>query len=307
MSQYTQSQPIKPTFARHETFHPRYGWLKKGFDKNEVFSKEKDRARVVLGVGQNMVNAIRYWCLAFKILEEDNGDRINSYEPTQFGLKLLSTKGWDPYLEDPATLGLLHWNLFKPPCYATAWYFVFNEFNKVSFTTDDLLFSLKEYIHRSYPSNKTKDSSFKRDLNCILRMYVEKKSSKSLKEATIDCPFTDLGLITAYNDSRKYAFNFGNKPILSNEIVVSACLEFSSRFENSSRTISISSLLYDSGSPGQVFKLTESSLCDSIEKVSEYFEEILISDTAGMIQFSYKNDPTILSNTLLDSYYKKDK
>lgn len=22
-----------PVFARHETFHPRFGWLKKGFDK----------------------------------------------------------------------------------------------------------------------------------------------------------------------------------------------------------------------------------------------------------------------------------
>ena len=73
MTRYPQDQSIKPTFARHETFHPRYGWLKKGFDKNEVFSKAKDRDRVVLGVGQNMVNAIRYWCLAFKILEKDNG------------------------------------------------------------------------------------------------------------------------------------------------------------------------------------------------------------------------------------------
>jgi hypothetical protein len=24
---------IQPIFARHETFHPRFGWLKKGFDK----------------------------------------------------------------------------------------------------------------------------------------------------------------------------------------------------------------------------------------------------------------------------------
>jgi len=23
---------VNPVFARHETFHPRFGWLKKGFD-----------------------------------------------------------------------------------------------------------------------------------------------------------------------------------------------------------------------------------------------------------------------------------
>ena len=56
-----QDAVIHPIFARHETFHPRFGWLKKGFDKadddNLVFSKES--APVVLGVGKNMVKAIR--------------------------------------------------------------------------------------------------------------------------------------------------------------------------------------------------------------------------------------------------------
>ena len=53
---------IQPIFARHETFHPRFGWLKKGFDKaienSAIFSEES--ASTALGVGKNMVNAIRY-------------------------------------------------------------------------------------------------------------------------------------------------------------------------------------------------------------------------------------------------------
>lgn len=48
-------------FARHETFHPRFGWLKKGFDRaaidSEVFLRPD--APVRLGVGKNMVRAIR--------------------------------------------------------------------------------------------------------------------------------------------------------------------------------------------------------------------------------------------------------
>ncbi len=43
-----------PVFARHETFHPRFGWLKKGFDAAtrdpEIFTRE-DEARN-LGGGQ---------------------------------------------------------------------------------------------------------------------------------------------------------------------------------------------------------------------------------------------------------------
>jgi len=46
--------------------------------------------------------------------------------PTNFGSKLLSNNGWDPFLEDPA-LWLLHWNLLSP-CYATAWDFTFTTF-----------------------------------------------------------------------------------------------------------------------------------------------------------------------------------
>ena len=300
------NQKIKPVFARHETFHPRFGWLKKGYEKNEVFSSEKDRARIVLGVGKNMVNSIRYWCLAFKILDKDNGYSPNIYSRSDFGENLLDDTGWDPYLEDPATLWLLHWNLFKPPCYSTAWYFAFNEFNNASFTLEDLLFGLKEYIKRVYPSSKFSDASLTKDINCILRMYVDKQSTKLLKEDSINCPFRELGLIAKYSDSKRYAFNYGNKLTLPHEIIVSACLDFSSRFENNAKTISISRLLYDSGSPGQAFKLTESALCESIETVSKHFKEISISDTAGMIQFSYKKDPADLSLKILKEYYTKE-
>jgi len=98
----------------------------KGFDKadedNSVFSKES--APIVFGVGKNMVKAIRYWCIAFRIIEEskDNGKYV--YKPTAFAEKLLKNDGWDPFLEDPASLWLLHWNLFKSPCYAPAWYYI---------------------------------------------------------------------------------------------------------------------------------------------------------------------------------------
>jgi hypothetical protein len=74
-----------PTFARHESFHPRYGWLKKGIDgaatDPEIFSRED--AVVELGVGKNMVRAIRYWGLASKLLtlarnDDDRGSRWSS-------------------------------------------------------------------------------------------------------------------------------------------------------------------------------------------------------------------------------------
>ena len=84
---------VKPVFARHETFHPRWSWIKKGFDaveeNPEIFVRED--APVRLGVGKNMVGSIRYWCNAFKVLFEDS--------PSEFGSSLLGNNGWDPFLE----------------------------------------------------------------------------------------------------------------------------------------------------------------------------------------------------------------
>ena len=235
MKSSTIKKEITPIYARHETFHPRYGWLKKGFDKaaeNElVFTSEN--APVILGVGKNMVKSIRYWSIAFKTLEEIRllGNKGSKCVPSEFGSKLLGSKGWDPFLEDLGSLWLLHWNLMKSPVFATAWYFTFNIFNKHVFTNEDLLISLVEYNDRFFPGKTINESSLIKDINCILRMYVEYTSQKVLREDSIDCPFTELGVIKNYGDKKHFTFNVGPKPGLSAEIIVASCLDFISSIE----------------------------------------------------------------------------
>ena len=197
-------QSGSPVFARHETFHPRFGWLKKGFDKAienpDVFLSEA--APSILGVGKNMVRAIKYWCITFKVLEEKQeqgqGRRI---VPTTFGLNLLGNRGWDPYLEDPASLWLLHWHLLKPPCHATAWYYVFNVFNKNTFGAEEIRDGLVEFKDSSFLNNRILESSVMKDVACILRMYTDNYANKGVEEDSIDSPFTELGLIHNYGDS----------------------------------------------------------------------------------------------------------
>jgi len=304
-----QDVAVMPIFARHETFHPRFGWLKKGFDKasedEAVFTKKS--ASVVLGVGKNMVKAIRYWCIAFKIVEERKGNGKSIHRPTGFGKRLLSDGGLDPFLEDPASLWLLHWSLIKAPCYAPAWYFAYNEFNKVDFSSEELTSSLREFRGREFPDSRIMDSSLKKDANCLLRMYAEKMDHKDLKEDSLACPFTDLALIGAYSGSKRFIFNSGGKPNLPPEIVVSACLEFAASFQDDARTVSISRLLYDAGSPGQAFKLTESSLGDAIETVTRKTKGIYLTETAGLSQLAYDGSPSELSDGILDSYFRRHK
>lgn len=288
---------VNPVFARHETFHPRFGWIKKGFDAAKkdsgIFLRED--APVRLGVGKNMVSSIRYWCHAFKVLEEDS--------PSDFGDLLLSDDGWDPFLEDPASLWLLHWNLLKPTCNAAAWYFAFNLFRSAEFSQDELLNGL--CIYRDSVASRIVESSLKKDVSCILRMYVEQGISKTgVSEDSLDCPFTELGIIHTAGDSRHYTFRIGEKGNLPAEIIVSACLEYASWVGREQRTISISRLMYEFNSPGMVFKLSESAVCDAIEEVAKNLNSIALSESAGLIQFSYKEKPDVLAEKILDEYYR---
>jgi hypothetical protein len=286
-------------FARHETFHPRFGWLKKGYDlaleDSEIFFR--DDAPVLLGVGKNMVRSIRYWCNAFKVLKEKG----HGSEPTAFGQQLLADEGWDPFLENPASLWLLHWNLLKDPCAATAWAYVFGTFQATEFTQEKLLDELQEYA--SSLGGRVADSSLKKDVSCILRMYAEQESRKGLTEDSIDCPFTDLGLLFSVGDGRRYEFQVGSKETLPAEIVVAACLEFAHISQNESLAMGISRLAHIPGSPGRVFKLPEASIADAIEALTHSQVDLYMSDSAGLQQLRYEADPLEMSEAILNEYF----
>ena len=289
-------------FARHETFHPRFGWIKKGFDRAvedpSIFLR--DDAPVRLGVGKNMVRAIRYWCTAFKVLDEKDG-----IVPTELGLELLSNEGWDPFLENPASLWLLHWNLLSPPCYATAWDFTFNYFRQIEFSSEDLFLAICDYINGQ--SIRVADSSLRKDITCILRMYVEQSGKAGFNEDLVDCPFTELRLLYTAGDSKQYEFQIGSKDTLSDEIIVYACLDFANRVGKDQRTIALSRLAFDPSSPGLVFKLSESAIAEAIERVVRQSNSLFLSDTAGLIQLSYTDDPAVLAIEILDNYYQSRK
>lgn len=98
--------PETYNFSGHETFHCRPFWLKKGHDFLDQQRRFNDEDAVVsLGVGKNMVTAIRFWMRAFEMADESG--------LTDLGKKLLRDGGWDPYLEDVGSLWLLHYHLVK--------------------------------------------------------------------------------------------------------------------------------------------------------------------------------------------------
>ena len=119
---------IKPSFSGHETFPFRYTWLKKGIDavreNPTVFMSA--RATITLGVGKNMVRSIRHWCLTARLIKEDESipnNRGRQLVLTRLGEAIFADDGFDPYLEDVATLWLIHWQITTNTNRASLWAF----------------------------------------------------------------------------------------------------------------------------------------------------------------------------------------
>ena len=296
-----------PAFSRHETFPPRNGWLKKGFDAfcadSNVFNR--DEAPITLGVGKNMARAIRYWCTAFKIADEvlDKSTRTKHLEASDFGNQLLSNTGWDPYLEDRGSLWLLHWKLLKQPCTATSWHYAFNCFRHPEFTNDEFLAELAAYAAQTWPDSSFSETTLKNDVSCLTRMYCKEEATKNLSEETISSPFADLNLLTRMSGGKHVAFHIGPKSNLPAAIVAAACLEYASQIRTTERSINMSQLLYGVGSPGLVFKLSESALYAPLETVATKRKDVFLSDTAGVVQLQFTKDPMEIADNVLGNYY----
>lgn len=95
-------------FSGHESFPCKSLWLKKGYDfvvgGNDFNSPD---AVITLGVGKNMVTLIRFWLRVLVLQRTTKKTKLGNYLFDE-------SKGKDKYLEDTATLWLLHLNYCFP-------------------------------------------------------------------------------------------------------------------------------------------------------------------------------------------------
>jgi len=283
--------PKKVAFSRHESFVVRFGWLTKGFrafEKDQNIFSNKD-AVVTLGVGKNMVNSIRYWLRASKliILETD------TKETTSIGEAIFSKKnGWDPFLEDEATIWLIHWLISTNSEIATAWYWFFNNFHKPEFVTEEVVFALSTFAKEKIDA-RFAISSIRKDAAVLLRSYVQStKSKKAAYEDVLDSPLSLLKLISYSSATKSYQSKLDARDNLPIGIFGYAICEYLKQLNLSQ--VPIEDLIYckeGSVAPGLVFRLTENSLLTKIEQLIQLFpQEFAIDQTAGIHQLFVLNE-----------------
>ncbi len=265
-------------FSGHQSFTLRNTWLTKGVVESHsdprIFAR--DDALVTLGVGKNMVDAIRYWCLATCMLEDKPGER-GAYQPTPIGEKLfIEGGGWDPYLEDSGTLWLLHWLLATNHDYATTIYYAFNELNAREFTRDSLESNIADLAEKM--GARARANSIRRDVNVFIRTYLGGPDRTSpAVEDVLDCPLAELKLLYEEPIGRTFAFSRGPKDSLPDAVVLYALWDCMQHQEGR-RTFTFDELAYKALAPGRVFKLDELALAERLER--------LVSVTEGAWQFT---------------------
>ena len=292
----------KVAFGRHETFHIRFAWLSKGFaalQNNHKLFSDTDSASVKLGVGKNMVYAIRYWLRAVRLISPLNDTA------TELGEYIFDIEnGQDPFLEDQGTLWLLHWLLVSNTELATTVAWFFSKYHKSNFDQSELRAALSSYLQSDVRSNRRPAAAtIKNDISVLSRLYA-KTSGALVAEDTLDSPLSELGLVVEYGKSA-YISDFSERLDLPSEIVGFSILELMA--EKNSKVIPIEELIHSSDnfvSPGSIYRLNEASFVLKIEDLArDYPNSFTLRETAGLRQLYI--DESLKPLDLLKNYYEK--
>lgn len=300
-------------FHGHDTFACRTAWLYKGIEylnnhrntDNEIdITKLNGHTPTIdLGVGKNMVNAIKHWLLAFGVVDLNENDFSELAE-------LIYTdsdddNNLDAFIEDKFTLWILHHEICSRQ-YATIFNYFFKEYFKRkstrTFSEAEFVGSLSSYIKgegEKLPSLK----SLSTDFRCLIDTYCIKKSKKATLEDNYTTLLTELDLI------KRTEFRSGD-----NEIIYELNTQAA---ENESTTLVATLLLKsfaDSGNTsislddvylhlGTIMLLNRDSFSKILEKVASDFssdfsfkqneatgiQELQINSKSSWMDFAKKN------------------
>ena len=315
MTEYTSR------FSGHETFPLRYGWLYKAVksvtndysDKplkpvTSGKSEDIEKAVVRMGVGKNMVNSIRYWAEASKIIQDHKGrDDLTDIAIEIFGEDAES--GWDPYMEQLATIWILHWLLNSDYKVASASRWFFNRFNGQRFDKQQLIDGIALDIDKL--GLKAADKTIAKDIDCLLQGYSQKNSTNAkISEDSFSSPLVELGLIRTLEDGKykKFSAELGEQESLPSEVFVFALIEYWHQEARSEKTIAFDRLLTAEGSPARVFRLSQNALANRLDQVEELTDRrISWTDTQGLRQIRCDDiDQLIEDKTdFINQYYMK--
>ena len=281
----------KYIFSGHESFPCRSLWLKKGFDYlNAGNSFNAPEAVVTLGVGKNMVSAIRFWLKSFGISKND--------EVTPLGNYLFNDKrGKDKYLEDLASLWLLHYHLVSSGDAVLYWMlFCGLQRERAQFTREQALSYVRLKMAELGKQTLFNENTVKKDIAVFLQNYLLPKKPQTNED--FSSLLIDLDLIRQNEDGKEYHFNVEGKRKVTSDVFMYALVDLKDRIQDN--TIPYETI---QECIGLVFCMQDFETITMLKELSErYAKYMAYSDVAGIRQVQFIKD--LSKEQILDDYYE---
>lgn len=276
-------------FSGHESFPCKTLWLKKGYDfvanKNDFNSPD---AVITLGVGKNMVASIRYWLKVFGITNPDGSiSKIGAY-------LFNDNTGKDKYLEDLATLWLLHFNIvFLRAATLYNWFFCGLQRERAQFDRNQVLTFVKLHMIETSKQNLFNENTVKKDVAVLLQNYSLPR--KVCSNEDFSSILIDLDLIRQNTEGKDYYFNVEGKRKVTKEVFMYGLLNL----KDNDNTIAYETIHEQLG---LLFCMNDAETIDMLKELAKIYSKYMIySDVAGIrqVQFIGELDPF----KVLDDYY----
>lgn len=286
------SKVKKYAFSGHESFPCKALWLKKGYDfvvaGNDFNSPE---AVIGLGVGKNMVASIRFWLRAFGVTENDSPTLLADY-------LFNGNNGKDMYLEDIATLWLLHFNLvFSEEATLYKMFFCGVQRERTHFEKEQVLTYVKLRMAEAGKMTMFNPNTVKKDIAVLLQNYTLPRKPQSNED--FSSLLIDLDLIRQNSENKGYYFNLDGKRKVTKEIFLYGLLKL--REQEGDNTISFDTI---QEKVGLVFCMQDFETIEMLKQMAnEYKDYFVYSDVAGIKQIQFVKDLDV--KQVLDNYYGK--
>lgn len=278
------------TFSGHESFPCKTLWLKKGYDF-VVQGKDFNRPEAViyLGVGKNMVASIRYWLRVFGLSEGDQPTWLSNY-------LFDDAIGKDKYIEDLATLWLLHFHLVFNQ-FATLYHTVFCGYQKghTQFDRDQIATYVKLEMIEADKQSAYNENTVRKDIAVLVQNYALPRKAQSNED--FSSMLIDLDLIRQTAEGKGYYFNIEGKRKVEKEVFLYALLMLKER--EGDNTLSYDTIQDEIG---LAFCMQDLETIEMLKLLSkDYSQYVSYNDNAGIRIVQFTND--IDKEQVLNDYY----
>lgn len=256
-------------FSGHQTFVLRAHWLKRIYDVlvYNPTALTDDDAVVQLGVGKNMVDAMRYWAQMTNMIAPH---AEGGWHPTPMAHLLLADDGIDPFIVTSWARWWLHWQLIQSP--ALTWSYLFMRMNSGDVDVDQAIRDIQNYVGSQNLKVPAVDV-VRRDIQCIQRCYVGTGGDMNNEESLL-CPLTPLGLMQQHDDhARLVSANRDDVPEFLFVATIADAMQKTAR-----SVMPFDELMWGMHAPGRIFRMNEDALLNRLSRL-EFI-------TAGAAQYS---------------------